>query len=96
VVVGALRWGDGPGGGVRGRRIGRVGGWTAFAGPALATCCKPIVDVILMSAWPACARTSWPLIVAVAGLEFSLILFRIFVGGTCLSQCGWPALAGSD
>ena len=78
MAVGALWWGDGPGCGVRGHRIGRVGGWTAFDGPALATCCKRIVDVILTSVWRACARTSLPLIVAVEGLEFSLILVRIF------------------
>jgi len=77
VAVGTLRWRAGPGGGVRGRRIGRADGWTAFVGPTLASSRGRIVAVMSPSDWPTCAWISWPLLVAVVGLDFSLIVFRI-------------------
>jgi len=77
VAVGALRWRAGPGGGVRGRRIGRAGGWTAFVAPTSASPRGQIVAVMAPSDWLTRAWISWPLLVAVVGLGFSLIVFRI-------------------
>jgi len=77
VAVGTLRWRAGPGGGVQGRRIGRASAWTAFVGPTLASRRGRIVAVLSPFDWPTCAEISWPLLVAVVGLDFSLIVFRI-------------------
>jgi len=77
VAVGTLAWRAGPGGGVRDRRIGRGGGWTAFMGPSLASPRRRIVAVMSPSDWPTYAWISWPLLVAVVGLDFSLIVFCI-------------------
>ena len=76
-MVGTIRWRAGPGGGVRGRQIGRACGSTAFVGPTLASSRGRIVDVMSPCDWPTCARISWALLVAVVGLDFSLIVFRI-------------------
>jgi len=80
VAAGTLRWRAGPGGGERDRRIGRDGGWTAFVGPTLASPRGRIVAVMSPSNQPTCAWISWPLLVAVVGLDFSLIVFRIVSG----------------
>jgi len=76
-AAGTLRWRADPGGGVRGRRIGRAGGWTAFLGLTLASSRRPIVAVMSPFDWPTSAWISWPLLVAVVGFDFSLIVFRI-------------------
>jgi len=65
------------GGGVHGRRIGCDGGWTAFVGPTLASPRGRIGAVMSPSDWASCAWISWPLLVAVVGLDFSLLVFRI-------------------
>jgi len=77
VVVRTLRWRAGLGGTVRGRRIGRDCGWTAFVGPTLASPRGRIVAMMSPSDWATCAWSSWPLLVAVVGLDSSLIVFRI-------------------
>ena len=46
-------------------------------GPTLASPRGQIGDVIFHCDWPACAWTSWPLVVAVVGLHFSFIVFLI-------------------
>jgi len=76
VTVGTLRWRADPGGGVRGRRISRAGGWTAFVGPTLASSRGPIVAVMSPFDRPTCAWMCWPLLVAVVEFDFSLIVFR--------------------
>ena len=77
VAVGTLGGRTGLGGGVRGWRIGRDGGWTAFVGPTLASPRGRIGAVMSPSDWATCAWISWPLLVAVVGLDFSLIVFCI-------------------
>jgi len=77
VAVGSLWWPAGLGGGVRGRQIGRDDGWTAFVGPTLASLSGRIGAVMSPSDWTTCAWISWPLLVAVVGLDVSLIVFRI-------------------
>ena len=75
-----IRWWTGPGGCVRGRRIGRFCGWTVFVGPTLASSRGRIVDLMSPCDWPTCAWISWPLLEVVFGLDFSLIVFRIVRG----------------
>ena len=77
MAVGTLRWRAGLGGGVRGWRIGCDGGWTAFVGPTLASPRGRIGAVMSPSDWATCAWIAWSLLVAVVGLDFSLIVFRI-------------------
>jgi len=77
VAVGTLGWRTGLGGGVRGWRIGRDGGWTAFVGRTLASPRGRIGAVMSPSHWATCAWISWPLLVAIVGLDFSLIVFCI-------------------
>jgi len=77
VAVGTLGWRTCLGGGVPGWQIGCDGGWTAFVGPTLASPRGRIGAVMLPSDWATCAWISWPLLVAVVGLDFSLIVFRI-------------------
>ena len=83
------------GGSVRGRRIGRAGGWTAFAGPMLASPRGRMGDVMSPCYFPACAWTSWPLEGEVVRFDFSLLYFAYF-GGIFLLHCEWPAVAVSD
>jgi len=78
VAVGTLRWWAGLGRGVRGLQIGRDAGWTAFVGPSLASPRGWIGAVMSPSDWATCAWISWPLMVAVVGLDSSLIVFRSF------------------
>jgi len=77
VAVGSLWWRAGVGGGVRGRQIGCDGGWTAFVGPTLASPHGRIGAVMSPSDWATCAWISWPLLVAVVGLDLSLLVFRM-------------------
>ena len=77
VAVGLLWWRAGLNGGVRGRRIGHNDGWTAFVGPALASPRGRIGAVMSPSDWATSTWISWPLLVAVVGLDFSSIVFRI-------------------
>jgi len=77
VAVETIQWRAGLGGGVRDRRIDCDSGWTAFVGPTLGSPRGRIGAVMSPSAWPTCAWISWPLLVAVVGLDFSLIVFCI-------------------
>jgi len=77
VAVGPLRWRAGLDGGVRGRRIDCDGGWTAFVGPKLASPRGRIGAVMSPSDWALSAWISWPLLVAVVGLDFFFIVFCI-------------------
>jgi len=77
VAVGTVGWRNRLGGGVRGWRIGCDGGWTAFVGLTLASPRGQIGAVMSLSDWATCAWISWPLLVAVVGLEMSLLVFRI-------------------
>jgi len=85
VAVGSLWWRAGLGGGVRGRRIGRDGGWSAFVGPTLASPRSRIGAAMSPSDWATYAWISWPLLVAVVGLDCCLIVFRIVWGDLILA-----------
>ena len=93
MAVWAIRWRAGPGGGVRGRPIGCDCGWTAFAGPTLASSGGRIVDVISPCDWPTCAWISWPLLEAVDLLGRILKVFRIVWRDLIYSV--WVAYIGS-
>jgi len=58
-------------------RIGLGGGWTAVVGPTLAPRRGRTVSRMAPCDWPTCAWISWPLLVAVVGFDFSLLVFRI-------------------
>jgi len=58
-------------------RIGLDGGSTPVVGPTLAPRRGRIVSRMVPCDWPACAWTSWPLMVAILGFDFSLLVFRI-------------------
>jgi len=73
-------------------RIGLDGGSTPVVGPTLAPRRGRIVSQMALFDWPACAWISWPLMVAVVGFDFSLLVFRIVWRG--LLAVFWIACFG--
>jgi len=74
------------------RRIKLARGWTVVVGPTLAPRRGWIVSRMAPCDWPACAWISWPLMVAVVGFDFSLLVFRIVLRD--LLDVFWVACIG--